>query len=88
MKLLILLLVTNTAIACPEAIYYGAPCKEQLIDKLQPGDSIYLDYNDKRCTQPLLDNDICPDYLQGGCATKGTCETIYSLQNQSKKTGS
>jgi hypothetical protein len=84
----LLLLLSNSVLACPEAIYYGAPCKNELVDKLLPGDSIYFDYRDNKCTSPLLESDICPDYLQGGCATQGTCETIYSLQNQSKKTGS
>ena len=36
--------------------------------------SVYDDYNDDKCTQPLLYDGVCPDYLQGGCALTNSCE--------------
>lgn len=40
---------------------------------LQSKKSVYQDGD--KCTQPLLSDGVCPDYLVGGCAQSGNCQT-------------
>lgn len=69
----ILLLVPALVQACPETIRYGDPCHGYLVPDIY-GKSVYSVYQDNHdCTVPLLDDGVCPDYLNGGCALRGEC---------------
>lgn len=86
MKYIILYLVSFSVIACPEALRYGSPCFPVDVPNTQ-GLSVYRDYNDKKCTQSLLNDGVCPDYLVGNCAQRGDCvydswKTITVLTNK------
>jgi hypothetical protein len=71
---LIYLLTTSVVMSCPNTVYYGSPCPQHPLDVYAGGLSIYDDYNDKKCTKPLLEGGVCPDYLQGGCANTWSCD--------------
>lgn len=71
-KIIALFFLPVIAVACPETILYGDPCNQLIIDHRTAGLSIYQP--DDICTEPLLNDGVCPDYLQGGCAAKGECK--------------
>ena len=48
------------------------------------GLSVYDDYQDRSCTQPLLHDGVCPDYLQGGCAQIGECKLIIERREKER----
>lgn len=75
MKTLILLLLvfSQAALSCPEALLYRDPCPGEIKDVYYQGLSVYHDYKDQACTQPLLYDGVCPDYLLGNCAQSGAC---------------
>ena len=65
-----LLLCPVLSVAC-ETEYYGSPCfiiTKPLVDAV----SIYQEGD--ICTQGLLSDGVCPDYLVGGCAVTAECE--------------
>ena len=48
------------------------------------GLSVYDDYQDRSCTQFFLDDGVCPDYLQGGCAQIGECKLIIERREKER----
>lgn len=84
MKLLILLLFSPLVFAQSNipSIRPLDPTHQYLVGMGVIGLSVYDDYNDKSCTQPLLDDGVCPDHLQGGCALIGECELILERREK------
>lgn len=82
LRYLLLMLLSSTALACPEALRYADPCNPVTIDLTDKGYSIYQDGD--ICTQPLLNDGVCPDYLVGGCAVIGECKFILQARNKEK----
>jgi hypothetical protein len=75
-----LLLQSISVFACPGALRYSDSCHPIIIQDTV-GLSVYSDYNDKKCTKPLLYDGVCPDYLVGGCAAIGECDFIKPTVN-------
>ncbi len=81
--LIIMLIFPALGVSCPEALRYGDPCKPLQIDLAAKGMSVYQQGD--TCTEFLLSDGVCPDYLQGGCAARGECKLIMANRKKLQK---
>jgi hypothetical protein len=75
MRFLLLFFISfsaNSALVCPDRHHclIGGYFDTGLKSVYQDGDV---------CTQSLLSDGVCPDYLLGGCAIRGDCVPVLKL---------